>query len=85
MAIFLNFPKVFLGTATAATQIEGGDTNNSWYDWAKSGGVKDGSSPVRANNHYELFASDIELMSKMKMQIYRMGLGGAEYSLNGTA
>lgn len=75
MAFSFKLPDGFLlGTATSATQIEGGDTNNSWYEWAKNGGVKDGSSPVRANNHYELYASDIELMAKMKLQIYRMSL-----------
>lgn len=75
MAFSFKLPQGFLlGTATAATQIEGGDTNNSWYDWAQKGGVKDGSNPVKANNHFELFASDIELMARMKMQVYRMGL-----------
>lgn len=75
MAFSFKLPDGFLlGTATSATQIEGGDTNNSWYEWAKNGGVKDGSNPVRANNHYELYASDIELMAKMKLQIYRMSL-----------
>ncbi len=75
MAFSFKLPDgMLLGTATAATQIEGGDTNNSWYEWAVKGGVKDGSNPVKANNHYELYKADIELMAKMKMQIYRMGL-----------
>ena len=40
---------LLLGTATAATQIEGGDTNNSWYDWALvPGHIADSTSPLRA-------------------------------------
>ncbi len=66
---------LLLGTATAATQIEGGDTNNSWYEWAKlPGKIADGTSPVRAVDHYKKVKQDTELMAKMGMQIYRLGL-----------
>lgn len=64
---------LLLGVATAATQIEGGDRNNNWYEWAEKGGAKDKSSPFRANNHWELWQQDIQLMSDMHIQIYRMG------------
>ena len=39
------FDKNFkFGVATAATQIEGGDTNNTWYEWTKDGeNTKDGT------------------------------------------
>lgn len=71
----MKLPENFLlGVATAATQIEGGDTNNSWYDWAKKGGTVDGSSPVRANDHVNRYKDDIALMAKMNMQIYRLGI-----------
>lgn len=64
-----------LGCATAATQIEGGDKNNSWYEWAlKEGRIKDGGSPVRANNHWELYEQDIKLMADMGIQHYRFGI-----------
>lgn len=64
-----------LGCATAATQIEGGDTNNSWYDWAlKPGKIKGGASPVRANRHWEMYEQDIQLMARLGMQHYRMGI-----------
>ena len=33
---------LLLGTATAATQIEGGDENNNWARFAEEGKVKDG-------------------------------------------
>ena len=64
-----------LGCATAATQIEGGDTNNSWYDWAKQKGrIKGGASPRRANNHWVLYEQDIKLMAQMGMEHYRFGI-----------
>lgn len=31
----LQLKDILLGVATAATQIEGDDRNNSWYDWAE--------------------------------------------------
>ncbi len=63
-----------LGTATAATQIEGGDTNNNWYRWAQQGRVKDGSSPYTACDHLNHMEEDIELMRQMGNHTYRMGL-----------
>lgn len=63
-----------LGCATAATQIEGGDKNNSWYDWAERGKIADGSSPQRANDHWNRVEEDVVLMENMGLQIYRMGL-----------
>ncbi len=64
-----------LGTATAATQIEGGDTNNSWFEWATiPGNIADGTSPLRATDHYKKYKSDTELMAKMGLQVYRLGL-----------
>jgi beta-glucosidase len=64
-----------LGCATAATQIEGGDKNNSWYDWAsKEGRIKGGGSPLRGNNHWELYEQDIKLMADMGINHYRFGI-----------
>ena len=65
---------LLLGTATAATQIEGGDENNNWARFAAEGKVKDGTSPVRAADHYARFREDIDLMAEMGMQIYRFGI-----------
>ena len=67
-------PGLLLGTATAATQIEGGDSNNNWARFAEQGKVKDGTSPVRANDHYVRYREDIDLMAEMGMQIYRFGI-----------
>ncbi len=65
---------LLLGTATAATQIEGGDENNNWARFAKEGKVDDGTSPVRACDHYNRWREDIDLMAEMGMQIYRFGI-----------
>ena len=65
---------LLLGTATAATQIEGGDENNNWARFAAEGKVVDGTSPVRADDHYNRYREDIDLMAEMGMQIYRFGI-----------
>ena len=65
---------LLLGSATAATQIEGGDENNNWARFAAEGKVKDGSSPVTADDHYNRFREDIDLMAEMGLQIYRFGI-----------
>ena len=65
---------LLLGTATAATQIEGGDKNNNWYRFAEEGKVDDGTSPYRADDHYVRWREDIDLMAEMGLQIYRLGI-----------
>ena len=65
---------LLLGSATAATQIEGGDENNNWARFAAEGKIKDGSTPVRASGHYDRFREDIDLMAEMRLQIYRFGI-----------
>lgn len=62
------------GVATSATQIEGGDRNNSWYDWYLKGKIKDNSNPDRANRHYDLFREDTELLKEMGVKHYRFGV-----------
>jgi beta-glucosidase len=65
---------LLLGSATAATQIEGGDENNNWARFAAEGKIKDGTTPVRADDHYIRFREDIDLMAEMGLQIYRFGI-----------
>lgn len=65
---------MLLGCATSATQIEGGDKNNSWYQWCQQGKITDKSSCYRANEHWDRYKEDIDLMATMGMEIYRMGL-----------
>ena len=65
---------LLLGSATAATQIEGSNENNNWARFAAEGKVKDGSSPVTADDHYARFREDIDLMADMGLTIYRFGI-----------
>lgn len=68
-------PRGFLlGAATAATQIEGGDENNNWSDWCRQGKIRDRTSCVRANDHWNRYKDDIRLMQQLHIQTYRMGL-----------
>ncbi len=72
----LQFSKNFLmGSATSATQIEGGDQNNSWYRWCREPGhIRDGSSCIRADDHWNRYQEDILLMKELHPDIYRMGI-----------
>lgn len=65
---------LLLGTATAATQIEGGDDNNNWARFAAEGKVDDGTSPLRADDHYNRYKEDMDLMADMGLEIYRFGI-----------
>ena len=52
-------PRNFLlGVSTAATQIEGGDTNSNWNDWYKKGRITDGTDPATANDHWLRWRED---------------------------
>ncbi|MDR1710526.1 MAG: family 1 glycosylhydrolase [Propionibacteriaceae bacterium] len=64
-----------LGVATAATQIEGGNADTNWHRWAKlPGQVADNTSPTRAADHWNRVDSDIELLQRLGVKHYRMGL-----------
>lgn len=65
---------LLLGAASAATQIEGGDANNNWYDWYRRGHIKDGADPSVATDHYRRWREDLTLMEDMGLQCCRLGL-----------
>lgn len=67
-----------LGVASAATQIEGGEGTNSWYDWYEKGHITDSSDPHIANEHYKRYAQDLLLMKKLGIKAYRFGLDWAK-------
>lgn len=67
-------PGLLLGVATAPTQIEGGDVDHNWNDWARQGRIHDGSSPQRANDHYARVDDDLALMRTLNVQVYRLGV-----------
>lgn len=63
-----------MGSATAATQIEGGDKNSNWYHWSLKGMIKEGASSIVAADHWHRVDEDIQLMRKMNHEIYRMSI-----------
>lgn len=63
-----------MGTASAAAQIEGGRLNNNWNDWYLKGLIHDGSDPAVADDHWNRWREDIDLMAEMKLQIARFGV-----------
>ena len=66
---------MLIGTASAALQIEGGDDNNDWVDWARRPGtIADGSSPLRAADHWRRWREDNELMASLQLPIARIGV-----------
>ena len=66
----LKFPKGFFwGTATSTTQIEG-HIQNEWTDFV----ARDGSTCRVACDSYHRYVEDIEWMSKLGVNTYRMGV-----------
>lgn len=73
--IGFELPENFLmGTATSSAQIEGGDTNNTWYRWCVEGHVKDGSNCIVANDHWNRIEGDIEILKQLNVDTHRMSL-----------
>ncbi len=68
-------PSDFLwGTATAPTQIDGGDRASDWFEFCQQKGrILDGSSSVTGCDHWNLYKSDFDLMKKMDHNAYRLG------------
>lgn len=68
--------ELLLGSATAPYQIEGGGlTNTDWYLWAQiPGKIKDGTTGEFACDHWNRIEEDVNLLSKMNQQIYRLGI-----------
>ncbi|XP_048127593.1 beta-glucosidase 18-like isoform X1 [Rhodamnia argentea] len=76
-----HFPPSFLfGTATSSFQIEGGylEGNKSLSNWDVfshiPGKIEDGSNADVADNHYNLFMEDIELMHDLGVDAYRFSI-----------
>lgn len=68
-------PDDFLfGTATASLQIEGGDINNNWYRFCEENKTKDGTHCKMADDHWNRYEEDINLMKKLNMKVYRMSI-----------
>jgi beta-glucosidase len=80
MCHFTLKPGMLIGTASAATQIEGNAAENgnvithSWMAWAEKGHIRDGSSPARATDHWWRWREDAALMRDMGFKICRLGI-----------
>ena len=74
MASFTLREGLELGSASAATQIEGGNLDHSWMDWHRRGRIIDGTSPARACDHFNRWQEDDQLMADMGLQIARVGV-----------
>ena len=71
----LRFPENFLlGVSSAAAQIEGGEVGSNWNDWYHRGYIKDGSNPAVADDHWNRWKEDCDLMAAMGMRVCRLGL-----------
>lgn len=71
----LAFPKGFLwGTATAAHQIEGGNTNNNWWLFEKTGKIKNNDSALVACDHWNRYKQDFDLLTKLNCNAYRLSI-----------
>ncbi|MCE9596826.1 MAG: glycoside hydrolase family 1 protein [Spirochaetia bacterium] len=69
------FPSTFLwGTATAPTQVDGGDPASDWAEFCKiPGKILDGSTSETACDHWNRYKDDFDLMKKMGNNAYRLG------------
>ena len=75
------FPGDFLwGTATAAQQVDGGDSASDWYEFCKSSGrIADGSSSYTGCDHWYRYEEDFKLMKSMGVNAYRLGLDWSRF------
>ena len=66
----IRFPKSFIwGTATAAHQVEGNNTNNNWYHWenqfdeSNKPRIHNGDKSGLAADHWNRYPEDIQLFN----------------------
>jgi beta-glucosidase len=69
------FPEGFRwGTATAAHQIEGGNTNNDWWRWEHTEGSGVAEPSGDACDSWHRWSDDVELVSSLGLDHYRFSL-----------
>ena len=62
------------GTATAAHQIEGGNTNNDWWEWEHAAGSGCAESSGDATDSYHRWFEDLKLVKDMGLDCYRFSV-----------
>lgn len=71
----LRFPADFLwGAATAAHQVEGGNSNSDWWEWELRAGTPVAEPSGDAIDHYARYLSDIELLAGLGFGMYRFSV-----------
>jgi beta-glucosidase len=71
----LAFPKGFMwGTATAAHQVEGGNSNSDWWEWELRAGTPCKDPSGTAIDHYNRYESDIALLAGLGFNTYRFSV-----------
>jgi beta-glucosidase len=86
-----DFPADFVwGTATAAYQIEGATTAGGrgpsiWDTFARTpGAIRDGDTGDQADEHYERFLADVEMMAGLGVNAYRFSIAWSRIQPDGT-
>jgi beta-glucosidase len=63
------------GVATSSHQIEGGNTNNDWWDWEQiPGKIRDGTRSGDACASWERWAEDLDLIRGLGLNAYRLSI-----------
>ena len=65
------------GTATAAHQVEGGNTNNDWWTWEQGAGhIKNGDTSARACDWWrgEKYREDFDLARALHQNAHRLSV-----------
>lgn len=70
----LDIKGIYLGVATASSQIEGGEVGSNWNAYSDAGKITDGSNVKRAADHWNRYEEDIALMKELGVKHCRMSL-----------
>ncbi|MET7425768.1 family 1 glycosylhydrolase [Dactylosporangium sp. NPDC005555] len=80
-----DFPDGFLwGAATSAHQVEGGNTNNDWWDFEHAPATAAGESSGDAIDHFHRYAEDFALLRELGHNAHRLSLTTTNASTTST-
>jgi len=71
----VKFSKDFmLGVASSSTQIEGGITNSTWYEWCRKRNLFRQDTCIRGCDHWNRVQEDTGILKSLHVRTYRMSL-----------
>lgn len=71
----VTFPADFLwGTATAAHQVEGNNSNSDWWEWEQNCHLANCEKSLEAVDHYRRYPEDLGIAQDLGMNVYRMSV-----------